>query len=63
MKDYLKHIIAGAIVAALVGLPAYLDSRNPYNLTWHTFIALLYYTSIRIFGRFYFNYTANNDYT
>lgn len=38
-------------------------SHNPYNLTWHTLIALLYYTSIRIFGRFYFNYTASNDNT
>lgn len=34
MKDYLKHIIAGAIVAALVGLPAYLDSGNLFAGIW-----------------------------
>lgn len=32
------------------------ESRNPYALTWFTLIALLYYMSVRIFGRFYFNY-------
>ena len=32
------------------------DCRNPYALTWFTLIALLYYVSVRIFGRFYFNY-------
>lgn len=32
------------------------DCSNPYALTWFTLIALLYYVSVRIFGRFYFNY-------
>lgn len=31
-------------------------NRNPFVLTWFTLIALLYYSSIRIFGSFYFNY-------
>lgn len=31
-------------------------SRKPFTLAWFTLIALLYYVSIRIFGRFYFNY-------
>jgi len=29
---------------------------SPYKATCLTFIALLYYVSVRIFGRFYFNY-------
>lgn len=32
------------------------ESENPFILTWFTLIALLYYVSVRIFGRFYFNY-------
>lgn len=32
------------------------QSRNPYALTWFTLIALLYYISTRLFGRYYFNY-------
>lgn len=32
------------------------NNRNPYAITWFTLIALLYYMSVRIFGRFYFNY-------
>lgn len=30
--------------------------RDPYKLTWYTLIALLYYVSTRLFGRFYFSY-------
>lgn len=33
-------------------------SRNPFALVWFTHIALLYYVSVRAFGRFYFNYTT-----
>lgn len=29
---------------------------NPWKIVWLVLIALLYYVSIRIFGRFYFNY-------
>ena len=29
---------------------------NPWKIVWLVLIALLYYISIRIFGRFYFNY-------
>ena len=29
---------------------------KPVTLAWFTLIALLYYVSIRIFGRFYFSY-------
>ena len=29
---------------------------KPVTLAWFTLIALLYYVSIRIFGRFYFTY-------
>lgn len=32
------------------------ESPSPWKMTWFTLIALLYYTSVRIFGRFYFNY-------
>lgn len=32
------------------------NSNNPYALTWYTLIALLYYISVRVFGRHYFNY-------
>lgn len=31
-------------------------TRKPFTLAWLTFIALLYYVSVRLFGRFYFNY-------
>lgn len=37
------------------------DCSNPYALTWFTLIALLYYVSVRIFGRFYFNYKSKKD--
>lgn len=30
--------------------------HSPWAHTWFTLIALLYYVSVRIFGRFYFNY-------
>lgn len=30
--------------------------RNPFAIAWFTLVALLYYMSIRLFGRFYFNY-------
>ena len=33
------------------------ESSSPYALTWFTLIALLYYISTRVFGRYYFNYT------
>lgn len=29
---------------------------SPWRFVWFTLIALLYYISVRIFGRFYFNY-------
>ena len=32
------------------------DDNTPWGNTWFTLIALLYYVSVRIFGRFYFNY-------
>ena len=32
------------------------NSSNPYMLTWYTLIALLYYISVRLFGRHYFNH-------
>lgn len=31
-------------------------SRMPLTLVWFTLIALLYYASVRLFGRFYFTY-------
>lgn len=34
---------------------------NPWKIVWFVMIALLYYVSIRIFGRFYFNYKKNDD--
>lgn len=30
---------------------------TPWKTTWFTLIALLYYVSVRAFGKFYFNYT------
>lgn len=30
--------------------------KNPFKFTWLVLIALLYYASVRIFGRYYFNY-------
>lgn len=33
------------------------EHRNPHILVWFSLIALLYYVSVRVFGRFYFNYT------
>ena len=33
------------------------NGDNPFMVAWLTLIALLYYVSVRIFGRFYFNYT------
>lgn len=30
---------------------------NPWKMIWLCHIALFYYVSVRIFGRFYFNYT------
>lgn len=36
------------------------QSRNPWALTWFTLIALLYYISTRLFGRYYFNYNNTN---
>lgn len=32
------------------------QNTNPWKIVWLVLIALLYYISIRIFGRFYFNY-------
>ena len=34
MKDSIKHLIAGFIVAALVGVPAYLDCGNLFSGLW-----------------------------
>lgn len=31
-------------------------NNNPFALAWFTLIALLYYVSVRLFGRYYFNY-------
>ena len=36
------------------------QSHNPYTLTWFTLIALLYYISTRVMGRFYFNYATHD---
>ncbi len=36
------------------------DRSKPFKRTWHTLIALLYYVTIRLFGRFYFNYNDNS---
>jgi hypothetical protein len=33
-KDYITHFCAGAMVAALVGLPAYLESLNLFSGLW-----------------------------
>lgn len=32
------------------------STTSPFKMTWFILIALLYYVSVRIFGRFYFNY-------
>ena len=32
------------------------EDLTPWGNTWYTLIALLYYVSVRIFGRFYYNY-------
>jgi len=34
MKDKIEHIIAGALIAAFVGLPCYLDSGNLFAGIW-----------------------------
>lgn len=34
MNDVIKHIIAGFVVGAIVGLPAYLDSGNLFAGLW-----------------------------
>lgn len=34
MKDSAKHIIAGFVVAVLVGLPAYLECDNLFSGIW-----------------------------
>lgn len=34
MKDSIKHIIAGLLVALVIGLPAYLDSGNLFAGVW-----------------------------
>lgn len=33
------------------------QTSNPWRIVWLVSIALLYYVSVRLFGRFYFNYT------
>ena len=33
------------------------QNHSPYTLTWFTMIALLYYISTSVFGRYYFNYS------
>lgn len=34
------------------------EGLTPLRHTWFTLIATLYYVSVRVFGRFYFNYTS-----
>lgn len=34
---------------------------NPFAMVWFAHIALLYYVSVRIFGRFYFNYIKQEE--
>lgn len=34
MNDYIKHIIAGLLVALVIGLPAYLDSGCLFAGVW-----------------------------
>lgn len=34
---------------------------NPFAMVWLAHIALLYYVSVRIFGRFYFNYIKQEE--
>ena len=34
MNDKIKHIIAGLLVAIVIGLPAYLDSGNLFAGIW-----------------------------
>lgn len=33
----------------------------PWRYAWLVFIAYIYYISVRVFGRFYFNYTKDFD--
>ena len=33
-------------------------SNEPFTLTWFTLIALLYYVSVRLFGRFFYKYKS-----
>lgn len=35
------------------------NNGSPWQVLWLTFIALLYYVSVRLFGRFYFKETIN----
>lgn len=39
MKDKKEHILAGFMVAALVGLPCYLDSGNLFAGVWSAVFA------------------------
>lgn len=39
MKDKKEHIIAGLLIAAMVGLPAYLDSGNLFAGLWSAILS------------------------
>ena len=48
------------VLASFVGLFRYQNAEatidSPKKITWLVFIALLYYASVRVFGKKYFNY-------
>lgn len=33
------------------------EETNPWKIFWLSFVSLSYYIAVRIFGRFYFNYS------
>ena len=46
-KDKITHFCAGVIVAALVGLPAYLESMNLFSGSWSAITAGLLAAGIK----------------
>jgi len=41
MNDYLKHILAGLLIALAVGLPCYIESINLFAGLWATIASAL----------------------
>lgn len=49
MKDYRKHIIAGALIASAVGMPAYLENADLFAGLWGSIVSAIIAGAVKEF--------------